>query len=114
MSSEGMDIPALNTLMLISSKSDIQQSIGRILRKNHGVNNAIIYDIVDNFSVFGNQGVKRLKFYQKNNFTVYTNSVIDDNIENITEVSDKALTNFIVKKIKPKTTKLKKGVCVLD
>ena len=52
MSSEGMDIPALNSLFLITPKSDIEQSIGRILRKNHIEVIPVIYDYVDTFSIF--------------------------------------------------------------
>ena len=33
MASEGMDIPKLNTIILASPKSDIVQSVGRILRQ---------------------------------------------------------------------------------
>ena len=35
MASEGMDIPDLNAIIFASPKSDIIQSIGRILRKQH-------------------------------------------------------------------------------
>ena len=79
MSSEGMDIPSLNTLMMISSKSDIEQSVGRILRKEDPNNPPIVYDIVDNQSIFGNQGRKRLKFYQKNAYDVETSQARDFN-----------------------------------
>ena len=33
MAAEGLDIPKLNTLILASPKSDVQQSCGRILRE---------------------------------------------------------------------------------
>tara|TARA_B110000208_G_C11773994_1_gene431322 strand:+ start:172 stop:1626 length:1455 start_codon:yes stop_codon:yes gene_type:complete len=67
MSSEGMDIPTLNTLILSSPKSDIQQSVGRILRKK-GEILPTVYDINDNFSSFKNQVKKRKTFYKKCNF----------------------------------------------
>ena len=75
MSSEGMDIPSLNTLIFASPKSDIQQSVGRILRK---VTDTIptIYDIVDNFSMFANQATKRIKYYHKSNCDVYSMKTI--------------------------------------
>ena len=38
MASEGMDIPSLDTVILASPRSDIRQSIGRILRKNININ----------------------------------------------------------------------------
>ena len=75
MSSEGMDIPSLNTLIFASPKSDIQQSVGRILRK---VTETIpcIYDVVDNFSMFSNQVNKRIKYYHKTNCDVFSSKVI--------------------------------------
>lgn len=70
MSSEGMDIPSLNTLILSSPKSDIQQSVGRILRKRGSVL-PTVYDINDNFSSFSNQIKKRKTFYKRSNFKQY-------------------------------------------
>ena len=54
MSSEGMDIPSLNTLIMASPKGEIEQSVGRILRKKHAIT-PIVYDIVDDFSIFTGQ-----------------------------------------------------------
>ena len=34
MASEGLDIPSLNTLLLVTPKSNVVQSVGRILRKD--------------------------------------------------------------------------------
>ena len=33
MASEGMDIPKLNTVILASPKSDVEQSVGRVFRQ---------------------------------------------------------------------------------
>ena len=68
--SEGFDIPTLNTLVLASPKSDIIQIIGRIDRKIHENIQAVIYDFVDNFSMFENQGRKRFAVYKKNKFEI--------------------------------------------
>ena len=35
MASEGMDIPKLNTIILASPKSDVEQIVGRYLDKKH-------------------------------------------------------------------------------
>lgn len=78
MSSEGMDIPVLNTLVMASPKSNIEQSVGRILRKEHIGVEPVIYDMVDNFSVFRNQAEKRRKFYRAAKYGVH-NSFIQDN-----------------------------------
>ena len=46
-------------MIMASPKSDIIQTIGRIMRQKHENLNPKIIDIVDNFSVFKNQGKKR-------------------------------------------------------
>jgi superfamily II DNA or RNA helicase len=73
MVSEGFDLPKLDTLVLSTSKSDIEQSVGRIQRKHiitENDNVPTVLDIVDNFSVFGNQHIKRKKFYSKMKYNV--------------------------------------------
>ena len=72
MASEGMDIPKLNTIILGSPKSDIVQSVGRILRekKESRKFHPLIIDINDEFSIFINQSNKRLKFYNKCNYDI--------------------------------------------
>lgn len=72
MASEGMDIPALNMVVLASPKTDVMQSIGRILRqKQHErVVDPLVIDIVDKFSLFENQGKRRQEFYRKAKYKV--------------------------------------------
>jgi superfamily II DNA or RNA helicase len=72
MASEGMDIPKLDTVILASPKSDIQQSVGRILRKKPEDRTYIplIIDIQDMFSMFINQGKKRIKYYDKCKYNI--------------------------------------------
>jgi len=68
---EGLDIPKLDTLIMSTPKSDIVQSIGRILRETSGKkNNPIIFDIVDEWAVFEIQFYKRLRFYKKTGFKI--------------------------------------------
>ena len=73
MASEGMDIPKLNTVILASPKSDVEQSVGRVFRQKACDRefHPLIIDIQDNFSMFQNQCNKRNKFYHKNNFTIF-------------------------------------------
>jgi superfamily II DNA or RNA helicase len=78
MVSEGFDLPKLDTLILATSKSDIEQSVGRIQRKHfygEDDNVPLIIDIVDDFSVFGNQHRKRYKFYQKMKYKILEQKV---------------------------------------
>jgi superfamily II DNA or RNA helicase len=76
MANEGLDIEDLNCLILASPKSDIIQSCGRIMRKKHEFEPLII-DIVDNFSLFGRQSDKRLKYYKKSNYLINDYDVND-------------------------------------
>tara|TARA_B110000208_G_scaffold176803_1_gene223469 strand:- start:132 stop:899 length:768 start_codon:yes stop_codon:yes gene_type:complete len=76
MASEGMDIPKLNTIILASPKSDIIQSVGRILRQKPEDRKHIpkIIDIFDDFSTFSKQGLKRKAYYKKCKYSI---SIID-------------------------------------
>lgn len=76
MVSEGFDLPKLDTLVMASPKSNVEQSVGRIQRQlMKDRNNApLVLDIVDDFSVFKNQSRKRSAFYTKSGFDVVSNA----------------------------------------
>ena len=63
MAAEALDIPSLNTLVMVSPKTDIIQSVGRILRTRSS--GKLIIDIVDTHEVFQNQWKKRKTYYKK-------------------------------------------------
>lgn len=73
MASEGMDIPKLNTVILASPKSDVEQSVGRVFRQKASDRNfhPLIVDVQDIFSFFKKQCEKRINFYHKSNFTIF-------------------------------------------
>jgi superfamily II DNA or RNA helicase len=76
MSQEGLDIPTLNAEFLITPKTDIVQSVGRILRAKHAFSHPIIYDFVDSHDVFQRQWLKRKSYYKKQNYKIIgTNSL---------------------------------------
>ena len=70
MASEALDIPDLNTLFMVTSRREVEQSVGRILRKINPNIRPLIYDFTDGLSVFINQGYNRKKFYKKMGFEI--------------------------------------------
>jgi len=68
MAAEALDIKTLSTLVMITPKTDIIQSVGRILRVKH--ENPIIVDIVDKHDVFQKQWMQRRRFYKKCNYRI--------------------------------------------
>lgn len=73
MVSEGFDLPKLDTLFLLTPKSDVEQSVGRIQRKHAYTaedNLPLVIDVVDDFSLFRNQANKRATFYRKMKYTL--------------------------------------------
>lgn len=72
LASEGFNVPSLNTIIFASPISDIQQSIGRILREVPEKRKYVplCIDILDDFSIFKRKGAARLKFYNSNKYKV--------------------------------------------
>jgi superfamily II DNA or RNA helicase len=80
MAAEGLDIKTLTTLIMATPKTDIEQSVGRILREKHG--NPVVVDIIDEHDPFKNQWAKRKTFYKKQNYKIIqtTNAEYDPDI----------------------------------
>jgi superfamily II DNA or RNA helicase len=72
MAAEGMNIPTLNTVIFASPISDIQQSLGRILREKPSERKYIplCIDILDEFSIFNRKGQVRIKYYKSNDYNI--------------------------------------------
>ena len=68
MAAEALDIKTLNTLVMVTPKTDIVQSVGRILREKH--EKPLVIDIVDKHDVFQNQWTKRRRYYKKCGYTI--------------------------------------------
>jgi len=78
MAAEALDIKTLNTLVMVSPKTDIIQSVGRILRTRGS--GKLILDVVDTHDVFQNQWKKRRAYYKKCGYGIHfikSNEYID-------------------------------------
>lgn len=117
--SEGVSEKNLDTLILITPKKFIyldtnnnstglkdsgkmEQTVGRIFRKNHTVYNPLIIDFQDDFSVYKSHSYSRLIFYKQH----FSNAQFVKHSVNIDSQDDFLL--FSEKKIKEK--KLKKNL----
>jgi superfamily II DNA or RNA helicase len=72
MSSEGMNIKSLNTLILATPKSDIVQSVGRILRlkpEERTIKPKVI-DFIDPHDMFDSALIARRRFYRRNGYNI--------------------------------------------
>lgn len=76
--SEGLDIPDLNTEIIATPLADVEQAVGRILRKFHTIN-PIVIDLIDNCGNFVNQARKRLKLYHREGYNEYDKVINLDN-----------------------------------
>ena len=66
---EGLDIPELDTILLVTPKSDVKQAVGRILRETTGKkNDPIILDIRDKWGLLPSMYYKRRKMYKESGF----------------------------------------------
>jgi superfamily II DNA or RNA helicase len=73
MAAEALDIKTLSTLIMATPKTDIEQSVGRILRQKH--NNPVVVDIIDQHDIFQKQWQKRKVFYKKENYKIISNNI---------------------------------------
>lgn len=69
MAAEALDIKTLSTLIMASPKTDVTQSIGRILRTKHS--QPIVIDIADEHDLFQSQLKKRITYYKKQRYTIH-------------------------------------------
>lgn len=68
MASEGLDIKTLTTLIMATPKTDVCQSVGRILRAKHTT--PVVIDMIDAHDLFINQWQKRKAYYKKQNYKI--------------------------------------------
>ena len=77
---EGFDCKSLDTLIMATPKVDIEQSVGRILRKQKEERTIkpLVIDMYDQFANCVNKGKRRITFYKKQKYQVQK-FMIDDN-----------------------------------
>jgi superfamily II DNA or RNA helicase len=99
MAAEGLDIKTLTTLFMITPMTNIEQSVGRILRQKHEFS-PIVVDIIDTHNNFQRQWIKRKSFFKKQNYKIIqtTSSIYEP------DVSKWRITYEPIK-CKPKQTK---------
>ena len=69
---EGLDIPDLNTLIFATpSGMDVEQPVGRILRKFHTDINPLVIDLVDNTGNYVNHSRERVKWYKEEEYIIH-------------------------------------------
>jgi len=69
MSREALDIPALDTLVMATPVGDIEQVVGRILRKHPDKKTPLVLDVIDPYSIFDCMRWKRRAYYASQNYT---------------------------------------------
>ena len=105
MASEALDIKGLNTLVMATSKREIEQTIGRITRDPNTKVRPLVIDIIDDLDSFVNQSYARRKFYRTNGFQMIYYEVDNNEIvfeENITQmhmVEDKKFVKIDYNKV---------------
>jgi hypothetical protein len=93
MASEGLDIPTLTTLIMATPKTDVCQSVGRILRTKH--THPLVIDFVDHHDIFKSQWMKRQSYYVKQGYHImYTTNTKYG--KNIWKVREKPTTKAVV------------------
>ena len=110
MASEGLDIKSLTSLIMASPKTDVCQSVGRILRTKH--TSPLVVDIIDSHDIFEKQWKKRKQYYIKQKYHIISSNM-DDYVKDKWEtLYDPLKSDECIKKIKKKEQPLK-GVCLI-
>ena len=87
MASEGYDNPGLDTLLLASAKGNVEQAVGRILRRKNE-NLPLVIDVNDTISVFNNWHRKRLSLYKSKKFKINYKLNENENENDIDHISN--------------------------
>ena len=103
MAAEALDIKTLSTLIMATPKTDIEQSVGRILRAKG--QNPIVVDILDTHEYLKRQWNTRKTFYRKCNYRIM--SIGSDNYNGFSSEQGWKL------EYDPKTKKVEESKCMI-
>jgi len=95
MASEGLDIKTLTTLIMATPKSDVCQSVGRILRSKHA--SPLVIDIIDSHVIFKNQYKKRCTYYKSKKYTIHQYASNESYLNNIKNENEKHPSTCLIK-----------------
>jgi superfamily II DNA or RNA helicase len=96
MAAEGLDIPELNTLFMVTSRREVEQAVGRVIRKIDPNIRPMIYDFTDQLKCFINQGNNRRKLYRKMGFAIRITDVKNNDIINEYDLEEIAKSDKVI------------------
>ncbi len=120
MAQEGFDVPDLNTVILLSPRGKINQSVGRIMRKDNYDYNPLVFDIVDvKPKCFKANYTGREKYYKSQQYQIFHYDIDDENntydeIQNIVNTNNEknCVSKGITKPTVEEMIKSKKTIAV--
>lgn len=79
---QGYDKPELDTLVMVTPITALEQPVGRILRTHPAKRSPLVVDIEDQCSIFLGEGRKRKRFYDANGYqcTAYASTMQADEV----------------------------------
>ena len=99
MAQEALDIPELNTLLMVTPRKEVEQAVGRITRKKDHLVQPTVIDIIDQLPSFDRQSNHRKKFYTSKDFAIRLFEAVECNIVNeinLNHVKEYKKTDLIV------------------
>jgi hypothetical protein len=72
MAYEALDIPRLDTLVMLTPRSEIEQPCGRIMRPHPSKKTPLIIDLVDPFSLFRGFSFKHFSYFRELGYAIST------------------------------------------
>jgi|SaaInlStandDraft_5_1057022.scaffolds.fasta_scaffold00487_2 superfamily II DNA or RNA helicase len=92
MASEGLNIPTLNTLIMATPRKEVEQSIGRIMRKTHENITPLVIDIIDQLPCYYNQGMNRKRLYKRLDYNMILHEVENNKILSSINISKEPIS----------------------